>query len=47
MRETRPPIPCDSFMNKLIHIIWGVLTYREPFDPNGGVQVQKAAQNAV
>lgn len=34
-------------MNKLIHIIWGVLTYREPFDPNGGIRVQKVAQNAA
>ena len=33
-------------MNKLIHIIWGVLTYREPFDPNGGIRAQKVAQNA-
>ncbi len=34
-------------MNKLIHIIWGVLTYHEPFDPNGGIRVQKVARNAV
>jgi len=33
-------------MNKLIHIIWGVLTYHEPFDPNGGIRVQKVDQNA-
>lgn len=33
-------------MNKLIHIIWGVLTYHEPFDPNGGTRLQKVAQNA-
>jgi len=34
-------------MNKLIHIIWGVLTYHEPFDPNGGIRVQQVAQNVV
>jgi len=33
-------------MNKLIHIIWGVLTYHEPFDPSGGIRVQMVAHNA-
>lgn len=33
-------------MNKLIHIIWAVLTYHESFDPNGGIRAQMAAQNA-
>lgn len=28
-------------MNKLIHIIWAVLTYNETFDPNGGNRIQK------
>lgn len=32
-------------MNKLIHIIWAVLTYHEPFDPNGGRRVQMVVQN--
>jgi len=34
-------------MNKLIHIIWAVLTYHEPFDPNGGMRMQKVARNAA
>lgn len=32
-------------MNKLIHIIWGVLTYHEPFDAKGGIRSQMATQN--
>ena len=28
-------------MNKLIHIIWAVLTYHEPFDAKGGKRLQK------
>jgi transposase len=32
-------------MNKLIHIIWAVLTYCEPFDPKGGIRSQMVAQN--
>ena len=28
-------------MNKLIHIIWAVLTYNEAFDPKGGSRIQK------
>jgi len=32
-------------MNKLIHIIWAVLTYQENFDPNGGIRSQMLAQN--
>jgi len=32
-------------MNKLIHIIWAVLTYQESFDPNGGIRSQLVAQN--
>ncbi len=32
-------------MNKLIHIIWAVLTYQENFDPNGGMRSQMLAQN--
>ncbi len=31
-------------MNKLIHIIWAVLTYQENFDPNGGVRSQMLAK---
>jgi len=34
-------------MNKLIHIIWAVLTYRENFDPNGGIRQQKLRENAL
>jgi len=34
-------------MNKLIHIIWGVFTYREPFDPSGGIRSQMVGQNAA
>jgi len=34
-------------MNKLIHIIWAVLTYQENFDPNGGIRSQMLAQNGV
>jgi len=34
-------------MNKLIHIIWAVLTYQENFDPNGGMRSQMLAQNKV
>jgi len=30
-------------MNKLIHIIWAVLTYHEPFDSKGGKRLQKLA----
>lgn len=34
-------------MNKLIHIIWAVLTYQENFNPNGGMRSQMLAQNKV
>jgi len=34
-------------MNKLIHIIWAVLTYNETFDPNGGSRLQKLNENAT
>jgi len=34
-------------MNKLIHIIWAVLTYHESFDPNGSIRSQMAAQSAA
>jgi transposase len=34
-------------MNKLIHIIWAVLTYHEPFDPKGGIRLQKLRENGV
>ena len=34
-------------MNKLIHIIWAVLTYNEPFDPKGGSRLQKLEENRV
>jgi len=34
-------------MNKLIHIIWAVLTYHENFDENGGIRLQKARENAM
>jgi len=33
-------------MNKLIHIIWAVLTYHETFDPKGGKRLQKLGFNA-
>jgi len=34
-------------MNKLIHIIWAVLTYHEIFDPNGGSRLQKLNESMV
>ena len=34
-------------MNKLIHIIWAVLTYNEPFDQNGGIRLQKVRENML
>jgi len=34
-------------MNKLIHIIWAVLTYHENFDLNGGIRSQMLANNEV
>ncbi len=34
-------------MNKLIHIIWAVLTYHENFDPNGGVRQQKLRESTM
>lgn len=34
-------------MNKLIHIIWAVLTYNETFDPNGGSRLQKLNENKL
>jgi len=34
-------------MNKLIHIIWAVLTYNETFDPNGGNRIQKIEEMEV
>ncbi|MDQ6962537.1 MAG: IS110 family transposase [Mariprofundaceae bacterium] len=34
-------------MNKLIHIIWAVLTYHENFDFNGGIRLQKVRKNGV
>jgi len=33
-------------MNKLIHIIWAILTYHEPFDDKGGKLLQKLGFNA-
>jgi len=33
-------------MNKLIHIIWAVLTYNATFDPKGGSRLQKLEKNA-
>ena len=33
-------------MNKLIHIIWAVLTYHEPFDAKGGKRLQKLGLDA-
>jgi len=32
---------------KLIHIIWGVLIYHEPFDSTGGIRLQMVARNAA
>jgi len=34
-------------MNKLIHIIWAVLTYHESFDPSGSIRSQMEAQSAA
>jgi len=34
-------------MNKLIYIIWAVLTYQETFDPNGGIRQKKLRENAL
>jgi len=34
-------------MNKLIHIIWAVLTYHENYDSNGGIRLQKVRKNGV
>jgi transposase len=34
-------------MNKLIHIIWAILTYHESFDPRGGIRSQMEAQSVA
>jgi len=34
-------------MNKLIHIIWAVLTYHESFDPRGSIRSRMEAQSAA
>ena len=42
----RKMVAIGHCMNKLIHIIWAVLTYQEPFDPDGGIRLQEVARNA-
>jgi transposase len=41
----RKMVAIGHCMNKLIRIIWGVLTYNEPYDPAGGKRLAKLAEN--
>jgi transposase len=41
----RKMVAIGHCMNKLIRIIWGVLTYNEPYDPAGGKRLATLAEN--
>ena len=41
----RKMVAIGHCMNKLIRIIWGVLTYKEPYDPAGGKRLAKLAES--
>jgi transposase len=43
----RKMVAIGHCMNKLIRIIWGVLTYNEPYDPAGGKRLAKLAENTA
>ena len=43
----RKMVAIGHCMNKLIRIIWGVLTYNEPYDPAGGKRLAKLVGNAA
>jgi hypothetical protein len=40
----RKMVAIGHCMNKLIRIIWGVLTYNESCDPEGGKRLAKQAE---
>lgn len=41
----RKMVAIGHCMNKLIRIVWGVLTYNEPYDPAGGTRLAKLAES--